>query len=95
MKITACIRCLTAEGPNEQHGTNKLLPEPAEKYRRGQKREERPAHDISANLPETLMLESILSERCVYHQEGPWVAPNMSMSRMTSQRQPGKLILFP
>lgn len=47
-----------------------------------------------ANLPETLMLESILSERCVYHQEGPWVAPNMSMSRMTSQRQPGKLILF-
>ena len=34
------------------------------------------------NLPESFWLKSILAERCMHHQEGPWV-------RMFGQRQPG------
>ena len=33
--------------------------------------------------PETFTLESILVERCVCHQEGPWVRPNMGPSKIT------------
>ena len=38
------------------------------------------------------MQETILSERCVCHQEGPWVRPNMGTSKMTGPRQPQKLV---
>lgn len=35
------------------------------------RREQTPAPNNPANLPETLALESVLIERCVRHQEGP------------------------
>ena len=38
-----------------------------ENSRRGQKREE------MTNLPEYITLESILAERCMRHQKGPWI----------------------
>ena len=33
------------------------------------------------NLPESFTLEPVLAERCVCHQEGPQVRPNMSQTR--------------
>lgn len=35
------------------------------------RREQTPAPNNPANLPETLALESVLIERCMCHQEGP------------------------
>ena len=43
------------------------------------------------NLPESFVLESILAESCMCHQEGPWVRPNMGTGKMIGQRQPRKL----
>ena len=34
-----------------------------------------------ANLSESFLLESILAESCMHHQEGPWVRPNMGQAR--------------
>ena len=34
-----------------------------------------------ANLPETVMPESIMAERCACHQGGPWVRPGMGQTR--------------
>ena len=36
---------------------------------------------VSNHLPESFLLESILDEQCMHHQEGLWV-------RMIGQRQP-------
>ena len=49
----------------------------SEELRKGQEGTPRVCH-----LPESSLLASILAERRVRHQEGPWV-------RMTGQRQPG------
>ena len=41
-----------------------------ENVRLAERREDMPAHNMSASLPEAFTLESILAERCLHHQEG-------------------------
>ena len=55
---------------------------------RGRRREEM---ICLANLPESFVLESVLAERCMNHQEGPWVI-RYSPSNMIIQRQRGNQI---
>ena len=40
-----------------------------ENVRLAERREDMPAHDMSASFPEALMLESILADRWLRHQE--------------------------
>ena len=40
------------------------------------------------NFPEFFSLESILVERCVCHQEGSWVRPNMGQARWLARDNP-------
>ena len=63
---------LITRNPDKEHGAaTENLPG---KLKRGQKkRKKTPALNMSTNLPESL-LESILAERCMNHQEGPCCA---------------------
>ena len=54
----------------------------SDKFRRGQKREE------MTNLPESFPLESILAERYVCCQEGPWVRRWMGQARWLARDNP-------
>ena len=40
------------------------------------------------NLPESLVLESILAERCTCHQEDPWARPSMGRERWLARDNP-------
>ena len=40
------------------------------------------------NLPESFALEPFLAERCMHHQEGPWVRPNMGQTRWLARDNP-------
>ena len=85
MIMTACMDYFT-RGPNKEQGTNKLpptrrIPEEPKGRRRFQ------ALLSTTNLPESFLLEYILADRCVHHQERPWVRPSMGISRMIVQRQ--------
>ena len=70
--ITACMSYLTMEGLNKEHETNKLLP--VRRIWEGTKGG-RGCQPIicSANLPETLVLETTLINRYVHFQEGSWI----------------------
>ena len=82
LTLGTCISCLKTGGPNKEHRTDKLPPKPTRRIREGPKRGRRRQLIICpANLPKTLMLESILTERGAHHQEGPWVGPNTGQAR--------------
>lgn len=54
-----------------------------------------PAHNMSSNLPETFMLESILAERWSVPPGSTLSQIKYGQSKMTGQRQLGKLTLLP
>lgn len=66
MIITMCMSCPTTGSPDKDYGAAPEN-EPGE-FRRVQKRGE------MTTFPESFVLESVLAERCMYHQEGPWVS---------------------
>ena len=66
--VAACMSLLTTGGPGKKHGTNKLPP--SRRIRERSKGERRRQSICPTNLPEFFLLESILAERCVHHQEG-------------------------
>ena len=74
--VTICMSYLMTGDTGKKHGTSKSIPNwrNLEKVRR--------RHPISYRFPEPSLLESMLAERCVHHQEGPWV-------RMITHGQPG------
>ena len=65
--------CLTAGSPDEALKANQ------EHLGEARGREE------MTNLPESLALESILAERSVCHQEGPWARPNLGQARQLAR----------
>ena len=68
------MSCFMTRDPDEEYGTNK--PPPTRKVER--------KHLVSVHFPESLLLASVLAERCVCHQERLWI-------RMIGQRPPGNL----
>ena len=60
--IATCMSCLTTGRPDKEHGT--ALKTNREDLGGANRREER------TNLSGSLVLESILAERCTRHQEG-------------------------
>ena len=74
--VTMCMSYFITGDPGKEHGTNKSTP-----TGRIQERSEGDA-TCPTDLPEISLLESILAEQRVHHQEGPW-------ARMIGQRQPG------
>ena len=54
--------------------------------RRRRRRRHQPIPPV--NLPETLMLKSVLTERCVHCQKGPWVRPNVGQARWLARENP-------
>ena len=82
--MATCTRCVTAGGPDKEHGA--ATENSWGEFGRGQKEEG--GDDIPANLPEALALEFILAARCVHHQEGPWVRPNMGQASDNPETNP-------
>ena len=74
--VTISMSYFTAGGPGEEYGANKLLP-PTRRI------QERSKEDVTCPTTswKPSRWPSILAEKCVSHQEGPWV-------RMIGQRQP-------
>ena len=63
---------LTTGSPSKEHGAAlKTNQENLGRAKRKEEEEETPVHNMSANPPESLALESMLAERCTCHQEGP------------------------
>ena len=70
---TTCMSCLTIGGPAKEGGAS---PKTKQKDLGGAHRREE-----MTNFPGSLALETILTERLLHHQEGPWARPNMSWAR--------------
>lgn len=64
---TAGMSYFTTGCPDKEHGINK--PQQLEKFRKHQKGDT----TCPSKLPESYLLESLLAEQCMSHQEGPWV----------------------
>ena len=73
MTIATCMSCLTIGGPDKKHGAE--LKTNWENLGGTSGREEK------SNLPESLVVESILAERCMCHQEAPRAKPSMGRER--------------
>ena len=79
--VATCLSYPTTGGPGKESTTNKLPPT-GKNSGKVKRREEMPV-SMSDRPPRTLT-GTTLAERCMSHQEGPWV-------RTTGQRQPGNL----
>ena len=77
--MSICKSYFRTEGAGKKQGTNKLPP--ARKIWARSKGERRGQSVCPTNFPESSLLESILAEQCMCHQEVPSV-------RMIDQRQP-------
>ena len=84
--ITTCISCLTTRGPGKEH--NAVAENWPAEFEKGPKGGRRLRSTYPINLAETSVLKSILAERCAYHQDTPWVRPNMGQTRDNLETNP-------
>ena len=77
--VATCMSYLTAGGPGNKCGTNKISP--ARRIQERSKGERRCQSICPTNLSESSLLEIILTEQCMHHQEWPWIS-------MSGQIQP-------
>ena len=73
--VTICMSCFMTGDPDKEYRTNK-----ATTNRKSSGKVER-RHCLSVHFPESLLPASILTERCVRHQERVWI-------RMIGQSHP-------
>ena len=77
MMITTCISCLTTDVPDKQHAA---AAKTNQKNSGGAEEGEMQACNMSHQPPRILHAGIHLGERCIGHQEGPCVRPNMGQA---------------